>query len=141
MRYLSVLLLLILPVGLASGDTIKLHLGGEFFVVELAISAAEKRQGLSQRHNLAADHGMLFIYTEPTQVSFWMKETYIALDILFFDQKGLLLEFYENAQPCRKTPCPLFTSRGAINYALELHAGSSQRLGLKKGDFFKIINN
>lgn len=126
---------------LSYGAGMILTLSGKTFIVELADTPEEQATGLMNRTQLAPNHGMLFVYSSPHQVSFWMKDTLLALDLLFFDAEGRLLESYPNIQPCRQTHCPRYQSHSPIQYALELPAGSVSNFGIRKGDQFKIVNN
>ncbi|MBI3772824.1 MAG: DUF192 domain-containing protein [Gammaproteobacteria bacterium] len=126
---------------LSHGAEMILTLSGKTFIVELAETPDEHATGLMNRTQLAPNHGMLFVYAGPYQVSFWMKNTLLALDILFFDADGRLLETYLDIQPCRQTSCPRYQSHFPIQYALELPAGSVGNFGIHKGDQFKIINH
>ncbi|MBB1490807.1 MULTISPECIES: DUF192 domain-containing protein [unclassified Paracoccus (in: a-proteobacteria)] len=67
--------------------------------VEIADDPAERAQGLMWRKDLPAGQGMLFVYEAPQPVSFWMKNTLIPLDILFFDARGVLRHVHPQARP------------------------------------------
>ncbi len=82
---------------------------------------------------------MLFVYSEPQIISFWMKETLIPLDLIFFDQNGQLIETHYNIQPCKVTACKTYTNKKPAQFALELAAGSAKTLGIKEGSSFSII--
>lgn len=140
MRILLVAALLIYG-NLSYGAEASLTLSGKTFIVELAASPDEHATGLMNRTQLAADHGMLFIYTRPHQVSFWMKNTLLALDILFFDADSRMLEAYQNVQPCQQKNCPRYQSHSPIQFALELPAGTVSNFNIRKGDRFRIVNN
>jgi uncharacterized membrane protein (UPF0127 family) len=101
------------------------------FNVELALSPEQMAQGLMYRKQMAADAGMLFIYPAPTPTAFWMKNTYIPLDMLFIAADGHILNIAERTIPQTETPVP---SAGPIKAVLELNGGTSQRLGIKPGD-------
>lgn len=90
--------------------------------VEVAENDAQRARGLMFRDHLNADAGMLFIFEQPQQLSFWMKNTLIPLDILFFDAEG---KFISSAmmKPCTEDPCPGYPSGGMAKYALEVNGG------------------
>lgn len=104
--------------------------------VELADDADERARGLMHRTALAQGHGMLFVYPEPEPVAFWMRNTLIALDILFFDRTGRLAHLHPEAKPLDETPLP-----GAMPddpdparaMVLEIGAGEAARLGIAAG--------
>ena len=129
----------ILSTQLAISETL-LSIKDHVFTVELAISEQERHLGLMQRQTLADNHGMLFVYSEPRHLSFWMKDTLIALDLIFFDRDGGFLELIENALPCQNNPCPRYTNSLPAQYVLELPAGSVKQLDLNVGDSFEIID-
>lgn len=134
------LIAILIYCNLSYGAEMMLTLSGKTFVIELAETPDEHATGLMNRTHLAPNHGMLFVYSSPHQVSFWMKNTLLALDILFFDAEGRLLETHLNVPPCRQTSCPRYQSHSPIQYALELPAGSVSNFGIRKGDQFKIVN-
>ena len=103
------------------------------FHIEIAQTIQERQQGLMFRTQLPADHGMLFIQPEAARAAFWMKNTYIPLDLLYFDSTGRLQEIHAAVPPCTVPTCPSYVSNGPIKYILEINAGSAQRLGLKPG--------
>lgn len=100
------------------------------FHIEIADDAAERAQGLMHRETLPASAGMLFIYPEAAPRAFWMKNTLIPLDIMFFDSTGTLLNTVANARPMREDPLP---SNGDAQYVLEIQGGLAAKLGLKRG--------
>ncbi len=115
-----------------------LLIGGKTFQIDTATTAQERAQGLKYRRNMAKDYGMLFIYPTPRLVSFWMKETFISLDILFFDGDGKLINFFTNVPPCPASPCPMYKSTKPVGYVLELRGGTAPSLRLEPGDKFRI---
>lgn len=99
--------------------------------VELALSAAERSQGLQGRKKLAADAGMLFDFGATQPVAMWMKNTYVALDMLFIDDTGFVVHLIENTIPLSET---LLEPNVPVRAVLELAAGSARRLGVRPGD-------
>ena len=87
--------------------------------VEIADSPEERERGLMNRPRLETDHGMLFVFPVPAIQTFWMKNTLIPLEILFFDANG---EFVNAATmaPCKADPCDTYTSLALAQYALEV---------------------
>jgi uncharacterized membrane protein (UPF0127 family) len=113
-------------------------LKGERFTVELAESQQKQALGLMFRDSMPDDHGMLFIFPAEGFRSFWMKNTRIPLDILYFDEDLKLVSVAENAQPCRTRRCPSYPSDGPAKYVLELNAGKAAELGLRPGDELRL---
>ncbi len=90
--------------------------------VELADDHAERSRGLMFREELPEGQGMLFVFKKPQMLSFWMKDTRIPLDILFFDAGGQFVSA-RTMEPCRSDPCPMYPSAADAQYALEVPAG------------------
>lgn len=101
------------------------------FIVELADESNERRVGLMFRNSMDEGHGMLFLYDQPQRVAMWMKNTFISLDILFLQQDGVIINIARDAEPGSLSQ---IASKGRVLGALELNAGTSERLGLKPGD-------
>lgn len=112
-------------------------LGGHRFTVEIAATPAARQRGLMYRRHLAPDHGMWFVFQDDALRVFWMKNTLIALDILFFDSSRHLVSMQLNVPPCHHDPCPLYSSQQSARYALEVPAGTARRIGIKLGSVFK----
>lgn len=100
------------------------------FQVELADTAESRAQGLMHRKEMAPEAGMLFIYEGPRQAAFWMKNTFIPLDILFLDRAGVVTYVHPQAIPHDETP---IFGGNAVNYVLEINAGLAAELGLAAG--------
>lgn len=114
----------------------RVTLNNESFTVELADTDNLRAMGLMYRQNMADSEGMLFIFPDTANRAFWMKNTLIALDILYFDQNKKLVSISENTPPCKNTStrCPNYPSAKPAKYVLEINAGLSQRYGFKTGD-------
>ena len=110
------------------------------FRVEIADDAGERAQGLMGRAALAQGTGMLFVYETPRPASFWMKNTLIPLDMLFFDANHRLVAIQADAQPCKADPCRVYPSDVPARYVLELNAGVAGKLGARKGDVITFSN-
>ena len=108
---------------------------GDFkFSIELATTEPEREKGLMFRTSLAPDAGMLFVYQGEQQVSFWMQNTLIPLDMVFIAADGTVKTVHVNARPLDTTPIP---SEVPIRFVLEIAGGRSQEVGLKVGDKFE----
>lgn len=101
------------------------------FSVELADEPDERAQGLMHRSYMARGAGMLFVFERPQPAAFWMKNTFISLDMLFVDEKGVIRKIHENAVPLDETP--ILGGEG-IFAVLEINGGLSARLGIAPGD-------
>ncbi len=111
------------------------RVGEAEFLTEFADTEEQKRQGLMFRKTIGDKQAMLFTFSSPQKVSFWMKNTLIPLDILFFDSNKKLQQIYYNANPCVSMSCAIYTSKNSdIQYVLEIKAGQANRLGIKLSD-------
>jgi len=113
-------------------------IGGERFSVEIADTSEKQALGLMYRDSLPADHGMLFVFQDEQPRSFWMKNTRIPLDILFFDKSLKLVSASLDARPCRVRRCPTYPSVLPAMYVLELNAGKARELGIGPGDRLQL---
>ncbi len=117
------------------------RLGGHPLRLMLARTTEEKMQGLMFYTSLADDEGMLFVYPQTQRMAFWMKNTLIPLDLVFFNEKLEVTEWIEGMQPGGSRPdhaLPRYVSRGAARYALELSEGSIRRLRIRTGQKLEI---
>jgi hypothetical protein len=80
---------------------------------------------------------MLFLFPEPRPAQFWMKNTLIALDMIFI-QDGEVVAIAPNVPPCKREPCPTYGTDQLVHQVLELRAGRAEELGLAVGDSIKI---
>jgi hypothetical protein len=109
-------------------------LGDHRFSVEIAATPAQQAHGLMDRMSMPADHGMLFVFPQAQPLTFWMKDTLIPLDMLFFDEAHRLVTIRTDVPPCKADPCPTYASTAPARYVLELNAGTAAKLDLRKGD-------
>ena len=106
--------------------------GGQVhFDVEVARSVEEKAMGLMFRKKLERGRGMLFPYSKAEEISMWMRNTFISLDMVFIADDGRVHRIEERTQPMSEE---IIESRGAVTAVLEIGAGEAERLGLKVGD-------
>ncbi len=114
-----------------------IEIAGKTLKVDLAITPAEQEQGLSGRTGLAADQGMLFIFPNPGQYAFWMKDMNFPIDMIWFDQNLSVIYIKENAPPSSYPQT--FGPAEDAKYVLEVDAGFSAENGLKIGDKMKLL--
>jgi len=105
--------------------------GVKVFSVEMATTEEEKTTGLMYRKELADGTGMLFDFSPEQQVSMWMKNTYISLDMIFIRADGRILRIAENTEPLSTRIIP---SGGLAKGVLEVIAGTAQKYGIAPGD-------
>jgi uncharacterized membrane protein (UPF0127 family) len=99
--------------------------------VEMAETPKEKELGLMFRTELADNQGMLFPYGAPQEVTMWMHNTYIPLDMVFIRADGTVHRIEQRAEPLSDR---IISSEGQVSAVLEMAGGAAQRLGLKPGD-------
>jgi uncharacterized membrane protein (UPF0127 family) len=133
MRLLLCVLMLTTFTACASGDP-GVVFGGKTFGVELATTSEQQALGLMFRDSMPADQGMLFIFPNEAPRSFWMKNTRIPLDIMYFDKNLKMVSISADTPPCRVARCPSYPSTGPAMYVLELNAGMASELGVVVGD-------
>ncbi|GAA6207732.1 DUF192 domain-containing protein [Cognatishimia sp. WU-CL00825] len=113
-------------------DTV--HLRGDWgkarFSVEVANNAAQRTQGLMGRQTLPKASGMLFVFHRSRNLAFWMRNTFVPLDIIYLNESGTVVNIAHNTVPLDETPLP---SAGPARYVLEINAGLSKALGIAPG--------
>jgi len=130
----SILATSLLLAGCASASGPWVELSGQRYTVEIADDDAERAQGLMFRDAMDADRGMLFIHEREEPQSYWMKNTKIPLDILYFDGQRRLVSVQRDVPPCSMgDQCPPYPSEAPARYVLELNAGEATRLKLEPG--------
>jgi uncharacterized membrane protein (UPF0127 family) len=105
--------------------------GVQVFSVEMATTEQEKETGLMYRKELADGKGMLFDFSPAQEVSMWMKNTYIPLDMIFIRADGRIQRIAENTEPLSTKIIP---SRGLAKGVLEVIAGTAKKYGIEPGD-------
>ena len=113
------------PLTIVSGE--KKHA----FKVEMADTPQESEMGLMYRASMPKDHGMIFDFRPAREVSMWMKNCLFPQDMLFLDDKGVVIAIAENARPGSTR---LISPGFPIASVLELNGGIAKELGLKPGD-------
>lgn len=108
------------------------------FQAETVSDMESSRLGLSGRHDMPEDHGMLFIMNDNEEIFFWMRGMRFSLDILFFDKDRRVTEIFHNLLPCDN--CPLIKPSKPAFYALEINAGMAKKHGIRIGDRFEFEN-
>ena len=116
-----------LPVGQAVVDTGEAR---HAFTVWVASTPWQKAHGLMHVKSLAPDRGMLFLLGEPQYASFWMHNTFVALDLVFIGEDGRIVNIVERAEPLTTTPR---LSTAPVTRVLEIAGGTAGRLGIRPG--------
>lgn len=113
---------------------------GATIFVEIADSPDKRTEGLMFRPSMAPDRGMLFLFPESGDHTFWMKNTLISLDIFWLDESGAILHIEQNVPICTRKDDGCLRYRGPSQslQVLELNAGMAKKLGLAVGSQLKI---
>ena len=134
-RAVLAFLLLAAPVGALAADTALTIVTADgkahAFTVEIADDPIERAQGLMFREKMAPDHGMLFDFAREQEVSFWMKNTPLSLDMIFARADGTIVAIAENTTPQSTEAVP---SGAPVRFVLEVVGGTSEDLGIAPGD-------
>jgi hypothetical protein len=109
-----------------SGGTVTLE-------VQVADTAAERRTGLMGRESLEPYDGMAFVWDEPVEATFWMKDTLIPLSIALWDADGRIVSILD-MDPCTQDPCPSYGPDEPFVGAVEVARGTFERHGVAVGD-------
>lgn len=107
--------------------------GSVLLEIEVARSRAEQERGLMDRESLPEDHGMAFVFFEPTTNGFWMKDTKIPLSIAFIGTDGRIQEI-QDMDPCLTETCPIYAPAEPYDVALEVNQGKFEDAGIEVGD-------
>ena len=99
--------------------------------IEIASTPIQKQLGLSFRDGLPENRGMIFIYSEPQILKFWMKNTRMPLDLAFINQEGKITEIVYDLQPLSQENK---ISTDLVQYALEVNAGWFKKNNINIGD-------
>lgn len=105
--------------------------GVKVFNVEIARTTEERERGLMFRKDLPDGQGMLFDFSPQQDVSMWMKNTYVSLDMIFIRADGRILRIAENTKPLSER---IISSGGPVRAVLEVVAGTSRKDGIAAGD-------
>ena len=141
MRRAVLSLIFLLPAALTAGGNGTVMAKGHRFTAEVAVSEAERAQGLMGRHSLASDRCMIFLYAEDGPHPIWMKNCFISLDVAWTDKDGRVVELVPDVPP--PSPIQIYNSDadypnfgGKVDsrHFIEFPQGTFKRIGLKVGD-------
>ena len=111
--------------------TVDTSSGPKTFEVEIAADPASQQRGLMHRRELAPNAGMLFDFHKAEELSFWMKDTILPLDMLFIRSDGTISTIAPNTIPFSTAPIP---SAEPVRAVLEINGGRARDLGIRAGD-------
>ncbi|WP_027166463.1 DUF192 domain-containing protein [Mesorhizobium sp. WSM3224] len=107
--------------------------GDRSFSIEIADTSAEREAGLMFREDMADDHGMLFVFERTGEVDFWMKNTPMALDLVFVGQDGRI-KAIKRGEPESEA---IISPGQPVRFVLELKSGTAAKDGIKEGDLLR----
>lgn len=110
---------------------------GTTIQLEVAKTPQQQEMGLMYRPALPDNRGMLFRFSSPQSIRFWMKNVPVALDMVFL-QNGVVKYIQASAPGCASEPCPTYGANTPIDKVIELRSGRAAELKLKVGDIVKI---
>lgn len=116
--------------------TTVLGIKGHKLTAEIAATNLTRMTGLMHRFSLKPDHGMLFVFRQPQQQAFWMKNTFVALSIAYIDDKGRIVNIEDMAPQTENT----HPSNGPALYALEMKKGWFKERGIDTGSIVEGLN-
>jgi len=119
----------------------KVTINGTTWQVELANTAEQRYQGLSDRKELPQGRGMLFVYPEPQQLTFCMRYCLIPLDIAFIDGQNRVVNMCTMETEPYGFETKSYLSSGPAQYALEVPKGALEAAGVKVGDKVEISSD
>jgi uncharacterized membrane protein (UPF0127 family) len=124
--------------GLPTGTlTIRTDDAAVSLMVEIAETQGDRATGLMGRASLAPDAGMVFLFDEPTDGTFWMKDTLIPLSIAFWDTNGRIGAILD-MEPCERDPCPLYDPGVTYVGAVEVNQGWFDDHRVRVGDTVEL---
>jgi uncharacterized membrane protein (UPF0127 family) len=131
----ALIVFFVAPPTLAVGDRERLVVesasGEHRFSVEIADDNRERAKGLMFRRVMRDNEGMLFDFKQEQPATFWMRNTYISLDMLFIKADGTIESIARRATPLSEKTIP---SKGPVRFVLEINGGLADRLGIAPGD-------
>jgi uncharacterized membrane protein (UPF0127 family) len=122
------------PADAGEAGVVKMKIGRETFSLEVADTPKKQQLGLMHRKSMPQDRGMIFVFPDEQERSFWMKNTLIPLDIIYMDAGGKVVSV-KQMKPLDETSVP---SDGPAKYAVELNQGAAKRAGVAAGDVLTV---
>ncbi|MGC8888985.1 MAG: DUF192 domain-containing protein [Candidatus Micrarchaeia archaeon] len=109
-------------------------IGGKKLHLLVADSFPKHMLGLMYMRSIKESEGMLFIFSRNAYHGIWMRNMLFPIDIIWLDEKFEVVDIVENAEPCQSIfGCKTYMPISQARYVIELNAGSSKKLGIKKG--------
>lgn len=119
--------------GCLSDKQPKVCFGPSCLKVAIAQTDQELERGLQYRQTMPRDEGMLFVFPQNVEAGFWMKNTLLPLDMIWFNEFKRIVYIEKNAPPCLQETCPVYGPKEPIRYVLEANAGFADATDLTIG--------
>jgi hypothetical protein len=119
-------------------DKKKICFKDDCFDLKIADTAKKRQKGFQGRRSLDKEKGMLFIFEKEDFHSFWMKNTFIPLDIIWLNKNLKVVHIAFDVRPCKNSSCHIITPDKKAFYVLEINGGMAQEIGLEKGKQMKF---
>lgn len=116
-----------------------IKIGKKKVYVEIADTDEEQTRGLSNKKNMSENHGMLFVFQNEAQHAFWMKDTYIPLDLIYLSKDMKVTDIKAGFEPCLQSYCRAFIPPHKALYVLEVNAGFAGKYRIAEGTEMKIL--
>lgn len=113
----------------AQFPTTKLNAGMHLIQAEVAQTDLQRQQGLMHREKMASNHGMVFVFDQPTTQCMWMKNTPLPLSVAFIDAEGKIVNIEDMQPKTLDSHC----SAKPVKYALEMNLGWFKQKNVKPG--------
>lgn len=142
---IAILVLAIFLAGCNKGEKFdykiyQIEIGGITVNAEVADTPAKSTQGLMYRKHLGEFKGMLFFFPIEQELTFWMKNTLIPLDIIFIDSNNTIVKIHQ-AEPCKSDPCTKYSSGNPSVYVLEVNKGFAEKYNIEEGYKVTIVRS
>ena len=111
---------------------------GRVLKAEIADTPERWARGYMFRREVGENDAMVFVFPEPSFHPFWMKNTLVPLDIIWMDDKGMIVHIEAGTPPCKADPCPSYGPLRMVSSVLEVRAGTAATEGLRTGDRLSI---
>ena len=137
---LLTILVIATPIIVYNLNVPKVCINNSCYIVGLAKTPDERARGLMYKKTLDKNSGMLFVFPVEKEYSFWMRNTFIPLDIIWINKDKEIVHIKDNALPCLSEPCEYYSPNAEALYVLEINAGESGKFLFEEGDKVEFRN-
>jgi len=135
MKKYILLLALVCVYYISPQKTIPVVIDNHLLILEIAQTTEQLQRGLMYRKYLPSNHGMLFDFSTPGNYAIWMKNTLLALDLIWLDSHKRIVYFLDNVPICRQVPCKVYAPPYNVptRFVIEINSGLRKKLHLQIG--------